>query len=855
MAIKNNSSKPDNKKNIAVSSTVAYDDKYPMDNEPAAALSVTEVSAPKHAEEKKPEKKLAEKAEKKVAEKAEKKPVEKAAPVVEEKPETVTESAPEAAELSAKEKKAAEKAAKKAEKAAKKAENAAKKAEKKAAKAEEKPVAADTAAQDNKDNGEAKAADTSADAASEQAAPVAEDAPAKEKKPGFIAALKKRLGDDGGDSIKLEKGSTKIKYRILRLCVASVAASVVVMQVYNIISTISSYNKSYTEQAQSLVTSYLQTIDTKLDAMTLELTGLKGNSAMLTVTDTNVMIGTRKAKLTELATATMFKFIDLADMDGYTLNETTIADREYFQRARTGINTLSSPLVRRTSNTGASDDYVMVLGVMFDNGSYQGVLTGGVDPKEFSAGLDSISEGNNVIVLDNKGTVVAASDLGLVNAQVNYLDHDKVGYRNLASAMMSGETGVTRYTVDGIEYLAAYSPIELTNGWTIAVSLNYSNVTSEMLTNVIIALVIAVIVIAASAFVAIATSNKIAKPITVVANRLQLLSEGDISTEFDVVASKDETRVLTDSLGVTITELNKYIGDIKTVLEEIAGGNLTAKSGIEYRGDFTAIGSSLEQITGSLSTSFSAVKDSVDSIKSGAAQVADGSQHLSDTAVKQAEAVDEIISTIGGIAEQANTTAQVSNKVLNITNEANENAQRGADMMKELLAAIENIKDKSDGISAIIKTIDSIAFQTNILALNASIEAARAGEAGRGFSVVAEEVGNLASMSADAVKQTSVLINDSIAAVNQGTKIADRAETAIRSIAADVNEVANYMDGIVTAANEQNAAVEQITAGINRIDSGMHLTTATAEQSAASSEQLSELAVSLATEVGRFKTE
>ncbi|MBQ9948826.1 MAG: methyl-accepting chemotaxis protein, partial [Oscillospiraceae bacterium] len=819
---------------------------------------------------KKAEKKPVEKPEKKPVEKPEKKAAEKvaeAAPEVKKEPEVTeaADTAAEAPELSAKEKKAAEKAAKKAEKDAKKAEKEAKKAQKNAEKAEKKsakpeaaPVAAEKADDAEKD---VSAQDKPADAVTEQteaaeaAAETAEVAPAKAKKPGILDAIKKRLGDDGGDNIKLEKGSTKIKYRILRLCVASVAASVVVMQVYNIISTVSSYNKSYTEQAQSLVTSYLQTIDTKLDAMTLELTGLKGNSAMVTVTDTNVMIGTRKAKLTELATATMFKFIDLADMDGHTLNETTIADREYFLRARDGINTLSSPLVRRTSNTGASDDYVMVLGVKFNNGAYEGVLTGGVDPKDFSAGLDSISAGNNVIVLDNKGTVVAASDLGLVNAEVNYLDNDKAGYRNLANAMMSGETGVTRYTVDGVEYLAAYSPIELTNGWTIAVSLNYSSVTSEMLTNVIIALVIAVLVIVVCAFIAIGTSNKIAKPITVVANRLQLLSEGDISTEFDVVAPKDETRVLTDSLGVTITELNKYIGDIKTVLAEIADGDLTAKSKIEYRGDFTAIGGSLEQITGSLSTSFSAVKDSVDSIKSGAAQVADGSQHLSDTAIKEAEAVDEIISTIGGIAEQANTTAQVSNKVLNITNEANENAQRGADMMKELLAAIQNIKDKSDAISAIIKTIDSIAFQTNILALNASIEAARAGEAGRGFSVVAEEVGNLASMSADAVKQTSVLINDSIAAVNQGTKIADRAETAIRSIAADVNEVAGYMDGIVTAANEQNAAVEQITAGINRIDSGMHLTTATAEQSAASSEQLSELAVSLATEVGRFKTE
>lgn len=652
------------------------------------------------------------------------------------------------------------------------------------------------------------------------------------------------------------KGQTSIKLRILRISILSVCAAVLAMQVLTVVSTIVSYSSSYQTQAEALTTSYIQLLQTKIRSLTLELEGVRSNTAMTTVIDESYQLSTRKSKLSELCNSTMFKDITLADSSGDTYNETNIADREYFQRALDGINTMSSPLVRRTNNDvqALKDELVMFMAVRYKNVLFHGVLVGAVEPSFMSQGLDSMV-GGTVVVLDMDGNVVAGSDLAQVMNGENYVNSGDSGLEKLAAAMLTQEAGTIKYSSGGTRYVASYSPIELTNGWTIAVSLDYTSIKQNIFANLVIALGIGLALIVGITLIGAKLADRIAHPVIMSADRLRKLSEGDISEEFYVPAQKDETRILADSLTETIRELGRYISDIKNVLAAIAGGDLTAHSTIEYKGDFAAISASLDSITASLNESISAVKESVDSIRDGSAQVADGSKTLSEAAAQEAAAVDGIMRTIDDIRRGADKTAEISAKVLTVTKEAADNASGGGELMKELSAAINNINEKSEAISAVIKTIDSIAFQTNILAINAAIEAARAGEAGRGFAVVAEEVGNLASMSADAVKQTAALITDSTNAVKQGTAIAGRAEEAIGVIVQDVNKVAKHMGSIVEAADEQKSAAALITESMKKIDNGMHSTTGTAERSAQSSEQLSELAVSLAAKVERFKTE
>lgn len=652
------------------------------------------------------------------------------------------------------------------------------------------------------------------------------------------------------------KGQTSIKLRILRISILSVCAAVLAMQILTVVSTVVSYSSSYQTQAEALTTSYIQLLQTKIKSLTLELEGVRSNTNMMIVIDESYQMSTRKAKLSELCNSTMFKDITLADENGDTYNETNIADRSYFQRALEGINTMSSPLIRRTNNDAQAikNELVMFMAVRYKNALFHGVLVGAVEPSFMSQGLDAMA-GGTVVVLDKEGNVVAGSDLTQVVNGVNYSDCGDHGLEKLASAMLTQEAGSVKYTSNGTRYVASYSPIELTDGWTIAVSLDYTSIKQNILVNLAVALAIGVALIVGITLIGAKLADRIAHPVIMSAERLRRLSEGDISEDFYVPTKRDETRVLADSLTETIHELGRYINDIKDVLAAIAGGDLTAHSSIEYKGDFTAISASLDSITASLNESISAVKESVGSIRDGSAEVADGSRTLSEAAAQEEAAVDGIMRTIDDIRDGADKTAEISAKVLAVTKEAADNASGGGELMKELSAAINNINEKSEAISAVIKTIDSIAFQTNILAINAAIEAARAGEAGRGFAVVAEEVGNLASMSADAVKQTAALITDSTNAVKQGTAIAGRAETAIHAIVQDVNKVAKHMGSIVEAADEQKSAAAAITESMKKIDDGMHSTTGTAERSARSSEQLSELAVSLAAKVERFKTD
>lgn len=365
-----------------------------------------------------------------------------------------------------------------------------------------------------------------------------------------------------------------------------------------------------------------------------------------------------------------------------------------------------------------------------------------------------------------------------------------------------------------------------------------------------IAISIAALVITVALCVYIVRS--ITKPILEIEGTTKLLASGNLSATISY-ESRDELGSLAGNTRMLIESLRTYIGNISDVLGTMADGDLTVTVDIDYAGDFAPIKASLERILASLNGALTQISQSSEQVASGSNQVASGAQALSQGSTEQASSVEELSATINEISlqiKQNAENAQLANKMVGATTQEIENGNR---QMLQLVTAMDEISKTSNQIGKIIKTIDDIAFQTNILALNAAVEAARAGNAGKGFAVVAEEVRNLAGKSAEAAKDTTALIESAIQAIKNGTHMVSATEKSLGLIVEKAEGVSTLVSEIAAASNAQATAVTQTTQGIEQISNVVQNNSATAEESAAASEELSGQALILQQLITRFR--
>ncbi len=372
----------------------------------------------------------------------------------------------------------------------------------------------------------------------------------------------------------------------------------------------------------------------------------------------------------------------------------------------------------------------------------------------------------------------------------------------------------------------------------------------------LVIIILIVVAVVASVGLALIMSDSVRKPVEQMRRMASHMAEGRMDAEI-TYQSADEIGQMADNMREMTGIVRTLIEDIQYCMEELAGGNFTvvSKHRDAYIGDYAAILQAMADMKASMSETLVQIEIASDQVNAGGEQVSNGAQALAQGATEQASSVQELAATIEDVSRQVNSTASHAKTAKEENDQSHQQINVCSGDMEALMQAMGKIESRSNEISKVIKTIEDIAFQTNILALNAAVEAARAGAAGKGFAVVADEVRNLASKSAEASKNTAVLIEDTVAAVKEGIDLSQETSQALQAVVDSSKKVLEAVNLISDATEEQANSISQISVAVDQISSVVQTNSATSEESAAASEELSSQANVLKELISRFKLE
>lgn len=518
------------------------------------------------------------------------------------------------------------------------------------------------------------------------------------------------------------------------------------------------------------------------------------------------MPASRKSVLMEAAEIYELHNIALYDLNGDLLQETGDApehlDEDFFTLLQ-GTDNLTTH-----TSTVLGDSLGIMIGMPVKENSETVFYVVGVYKYDtLNDVISSINIGKRgmAYMVNREGSVVSHPDQSLILSG-NTLQQLSGGHAEAASHVTSGETGATEFAVDGEMMLVAFSPVRGTQ-WSLVIQVPKSDYNNLINAAVGVSMLCTAAVLFLSILLILRLSRSISRPVKNVTQRMVALSDGDLHTEVSLVRSGDELEVLTHTLDDTVESVNRYISDIQQVLTQVADGNLCAKPQVDYKGDFTLIRKSLHTILESMNETISDFRSAATRLARMSDQLNDQSGQLHRASLEQNQSTEALVREVTHVKKQLSAVAENSGQANEKNSEIARRINEATAQMSALSGAMDNIRSNAQEITKIAKDIEDIAFQTSILAINASVEASHAGSAGHGFAVVAEEVKRLAAKSSEAAQNATEIVGNTQSIIQTGVSLTADTANSLSAVSSVSDQINIISDQLVEAVHDQESAL------------------------------------------------
>ena len=632
------------------------------------------------------------------------------------------------------------------------------------------------------------------------------------------------------DSLAGRKVKRSLNRRILQNTTFNILILVAVCCMIMAVSLQSLANNILLDSLQPMARQSAKTVEANIHMLADRMMAIAGDSRMNTVTadldeaevsrsDASATAENRRALLEEAAEIYELYTIALYDLNGQLV--------QGIEGAPENLDSSFFSLLKETDNltTDASTIFQGRLGITMgmpvkENGETILYVMGVYKYDILNDVISSINRGRSgrAFMVNQEGLVTGHPDQSLALNKSSLIELSG-GNGEAVERVTTGETGATEFPVNGEKMLVAFSPIRGTQ-WSLVIQIPKSDYSHFINGAMLISILATLAGLLISMLLILRFARSISYPVKCVTDRMVALSNGDLHTDVLHVNTQDELEVMTQTLDATLVSINRYISDIQQVLSHVADGDLRTGPQVDYKGDFELIRGSLHIITRSMNETLLGFRSAADRLTAMAEQLNGQSVQLHQASLEQNRSTEELVFEVTHVKEQLADVAKSSSQTRSQTEEISRRIQSANEQMASLSSAMDDISANAQQITKIAKDIEDIAFQTNILSLNASVEAARAGAAGKGFAVVANEVKQLAAKSAEAAQSATEMVNNTKAIIQTGVVLtADTAGSlhAISDVSGQINTISDQLAAAVQGQELALTVMEERIATISAI--------------------------------------